>query len=110
MKTTYVLKGGQWVNKATGEPMVTGDAIAVPYIASDIKPYFSVASGKMVDGRAQRREDLKRTGCRETDPSEYKVETARTKKWAKILNVPHVPDPGPERMKDYVGPVDPSTL
>ncbi len=89
--------------------MEAPDRIAVPYIASDIKPYRSVASGKMVDGRSARREDLKRTGCREVDPSEYKAETCRTEKWAKRLGLPHVPDPGPQRMPNYVGPIDPST-
>ena len=41
-------------------------------IQPDIKPYWSVASNKLVDGKTQRREDLIRTGCREVDPSEKK--------------------------------------
>jgi len=104
MKTTYRWDGERFVDKRTGEPMEAPDVIAVPYIASDIAPYLSVASGKMVDGRAARREDLKRTGCREVDPSEYKIESARTEKWAKRLGVPHVPDNGPERMPTTIGP------
>jgi hypothetical protein len=39
-------------------------------IQPDIKPYFSVASNRMIGSRSTRREDLKITGCREVDPSE----------------------------------------
>lgn len=39
-------------------------------VMPDIQPYFSIASNRWVDGRTQRREDLKITGCREVDPSE----------------------------------------
>jgi hypothetical protein len=39
-------------------------------IMGDLPDYTSPVDGKLVSGRAQRREDLKRTGCREYDPSE----------------------------------------
>ncbi len=39
-------------------------------VQPDIKPYWSPASNRVIDGRTQRREDLKVTGCREVDPSE----------------------------------------
>lgn len=39
-------------------------------IVPDIGGYWSVASNRWIEGRAQRREDLKATGCREVDPSE----------------------------------------
>jgi hypothetical protein len=39
-------------------------------IQPDIKPYWSVASNRMIGSRSSRREDLKATGCREVDPSE----------------------------------------
>ena len=39
-----------------------------PMIAPDIEPYTSPVDGRLVDGRKQRREDLKRTGCVEYDP------------------------------------------
>ena len=41
-------------------------------IQPDIKPYWSVASNRMIGSRSTRREDLKMTGCREVDPSEKK--------------------------------------
>jgi hypothetical protein len=46
-----------------------------PMIVRDTPAYKSpLGDGKMVDGRAARREHLKQTGCREVDPSEFKVE------------------------------------
>jgi len=81
----YRWDGRQWVSKSTGEPMEAPDRIAVPMVQSDIKPYMSVVSNKMIDGKAAQREDLKRSGCRLVDPSEYKVEGCRTEKWARRL-------------------------
>ena len=73
MRETYVLRGEQWVSKATGKPMRTrGDFVPTPQIISDIASYMSMASKQMIDGRAAQREDLKRTGCRVVDPGEYK--------------------------------------
>lgn len=46
--------------------------IGFPYIRGDLKPYVSPVTGKVIEGRAARREDLARSGCREVDPSEYK--------------------------------------
>lgn len=60
------------------------------YIMSDLPGYKSVASGKWVDGRRDRREDLKRAGCREVDPSEG-PKACRTKKWAERLRMDHDP-------------------
>lgn len=37
--------------------------VNTPYVVGDIPDYVSMASGKLVSGRVQRREDLKRTGC-----------------------------------------------
>ena len=39
-------------------------------VQPDIEPYWSPASNRMIDGRRQRREDMKVTNCREVDPSE----------------------------------------
>ena len=52
------------------------------YAMSDTPGYLSVASGKWVDGRRERRDDLKRTGCREVDSSEG-PKACQTEKWAK---------------------------
>lgn len=42
----------------------------VHHIMPDIAEYQSPVSLRMVNGRTQRREDMKVTGCREVDPSE----------------------------------------
>ena len=46
--------------------------LPMPYIRSDLPAYVSPVTGKRIEGRAARREDLARTGCREVDPSEHK--------------------------------------
>ena len=47
-------------------------ALPMPYVRGDLKPYRSPVTGKVIEGRVARREDLARSGCREVDPSEYK--------------------------------------
>ena len=44
----------------------------MPYVRGDLPAYQSPITGKPIEGRAARREDLARHGCREVDPSEYK--------------------------------------
>lgn len=91
MTERYVWRDGKFRDKRTGKPMKVKhkNAVCRPYIQSDLAPYMSVVSNKMVDGRSDRREDLKRTGCREVDPSEG-LPGCRTEKWAKRLNMPVV--------------------
>lgn len=73
MTTTYVWRGSRFVDKRTGKPMRThGDALARPYIASDLPAYASPLGDGVVEGRAARREHLKRNGMREVDSSEFK--------------------------------------
>lgn len=65
-------------------------ARAFPYVRGDLPAYFSVASQRMVDGRADRREDLARTDCREVDPSEFRP-TAWDASLAARFGLPHEP-------------------
>jgi len=46
--------------------------VAMPYVRGDLPEYISPVTRKPVRGRAERREDLARSGCREVDPSEFK--------------------------------------
>lgn len=39
---------------------------------ADLPEYISPITGRPVDGRAERREEMKRHGCREVDTSEFK--------------------------------------
>ncbi|HEX6963274.1 MAG TPA: hypothetical protein VF175_15510 [Lacipirellula sp.] len=54
---------------------VKDDAPLTPrlQIVPDIKGYLSPCGTGWIDGRAARREDLKRTNSREVDPGEFKV-------------------------------------
>lgn len=60
----YAAKAARDVAKVSSLPM--------PYIRSDLPAYISPVTRKPIEGRAARREDLARSGCREVDPSEYK--------------------------------------
>lgn len=44
--------------------------IVPPAVQPDIPGYESPVTGKWVDGRSARREDLRRTGCRPYEPGE----------------------------------------
>ncbi len=70
--TVYVLRNGRCVNKATGEPMERLHGISAPRVLSDIAAYRSPLGDGVIEGRAARREHLKRNNCREVDPSEFK--------------------------------------
>ncbi len=72
---------GTWIDKATGKPMETQEGVFVPIVQRDMASYISPVTGKPVDGRRARREDLKRSGSREVDPSEFKV-TYENRKYA----------------------------
>jgi hypothetical protein len=90
--TKHVWRDGKWLDKATGLPTPdVSDGLHAPQIISDIPAYFSVATGKWVDGRRARRDDLARAGCREVDPSENPIKYCSTKKWADRLKMDHQP-------------------
>ncbi len=75
--STYVRRHGRLVNKRTGEPMLKDDetlSVAMPFVLGDLPDYVSPLGSGVISGRAARREDLKRHGCREVDPSEYTPE------------------------------------
>lgn len=55
------------------------------FVWADLPAYQSPVTLGMVEGRYQRREDLKRSGCREVDPSEIKYADQRL---ADIRNAP----------------------
>ena len=64
--TKYYWDGSDWVEK---KPV---HRVNGPYIWNDLPPYVSPMGTGVIDGRTARREDLKRHGCREVDPSEWK--------------------------------------
>ena len=105
---TYVYRNGRLVDKVTGEPANNPNepfVPSLPYVVSDIKAYRSIASNQMIDSRSARREDLKRTGCREVDPSEAPPRYCHSKKWARVLKMDYVPPPKPKPRVTSVGPI-----
>jgi len=81
MTQRWFRDGDYWYDVDTGEVQGQPGKYHTPpqpkqqsglYLQSDIKPYVSPFSRKVVDGRTARRDDLERAGCREVDPSEYK--------------------------------------
>ncbi len=56
-------------HKRTGVrlPRTQRAELCAPMVVSDTPDYYSVVSDRWVSGRADRREDLKRTGCIEMD-------------------------------------------
>ena len=69
--TRYVLRGGEWVDAETVEPL-RPTLSTRNMVIRDIEPYLSPASKQVITSRRERREDFKRTGTREVDPSEFK--------------------------------------
>ena len=58
----YVFNGERMVDKATGEPMVSGDWVpTVPRVIPDIEGYQSPIDGTWIEGRRARRYDLERS-------------------------------------------------
>lgn len=71
--TTYVVRNGIVVDKATGKPS-RGGRIAAPRVMSDLPAYKSPRGTGVVEGRAARRNDMAAGDCREVDPSEYRAD------------------------------------
>jgi hypothetical protein len=63
----YVFRSGQWVPRDEAPPRNAG-----PFVLSDIPAYKSPLGTGWVEGRTARREELKRSNCREVDPSEWR--------------------------------------
>lgn len=67
---SFVWKSGQWIDRATGEPMSVPDrGIVMPMVLSDIPEYRSPIDGRPITSRSARRDDLARNNCVEYEPS-----------------------------------------
>lgn len=71
MMATYKWTNGNWVDKSTGEPihLPYEGQVVCPIVQSDIPEYRSPIDGKLISSRSTRREDLKKNGCVEWEPS-----------------------------------------
>ena len=79
-------KGGSWIfDTATGALVEKSEyyrskysdskfsnMVPFPHVRPDLPAYRSPVTGQIIEGRAARREDLAKSGCREVDPSEFK--------------------------------------
>ena len=73
----YDADQGCMVNKGTGEPMVTGKAVALPRLIRPIAEYESPITGEMITDRRQEREHMAKHNV---------VHTAEIKKPRKLKN------------------------
>jgi hypothetical protein len=69
-----------------------------PTVQRDMAAYKSPLGNGWIDGRAARREELKRADCREVDPSEFRA-VAWNPDNARRYGLPHEPPPS---MPDHV--------
>ena len=60
------------------EVQTSGPASVAPYVVPDIPDYVSPVTGLWVNGRKQRREDLKRTGSRPYEGREVEMQIAKS--------------------------------
>lgn len=71
--TKFVKRDGHWVDKATGEPMLSEEQrngpLALPTVISDIPEYQSPIDGRWITTRSERRDDLARNNCVPYEPS-----------------------------------------
>lgn len=78
MKRVFVRRNGELI-EITHERRPS----SAPFIIPDLPEYQSPIDGKVISGRAQRREDLKRNGCRPWEGREQETkEAARQRQYA----------------------------
>jgi hypothetical protein len=91
--TTYVFRKDKDGKLVLVEKHKAPPRNAGPFIQSDLPAYKSPLGTGVIDGRAARREDLKRGNCREVDPSEHKVEGYYTERFARATGKPLIERP-----------------
>ena len=70
MRQTYVLRYSEDEGRNVLVPKQEAEPLHEVMVIGDIEGYESPVTGLWVEGRRQRREDMKRSGCREYEPSE----------------------------------------
>jgi len=79
------------VNKATGEPMVSGAGeIAAPQIFSDLPGYTSPIDGSWIEGRRARRYDMEKNGCVDANDFSSGPKKLKNKRFAKKHGAEHL--------------------
>jgi hypothetical protein len=90
-----VFRNGKFVDPNTDEPMPMPerDGVVMPMIQSDIEPYKSPIDGRVVGGRAARREDLARNNCVPYEPGANTPKGLTNPKYAAKHNAMHLLTP-----------------
>lgn len=83
-RKTYVIRDGKPVLKERAPNII------VHQVMPDIPDYVSPLGTGVITSRSKRREDLKRGGCREVDPSEHKVQY-HNERFARKRGLPYTP-------------------
>jgi hypothetical protein len=67
----YFWRNGEFVDREGREMPIPdrGGRLCAPSVVSDITDYASPIDGRMITTRSQRRDDLRRNGCVEYEPS-----------------------------------------
>lgn len=69
----YVWRDGAFRERKTGDPLLTEDEkkgpLSLPMVTPVMPEYASPIDGRAITTRHERREDLKRNGCVEYEPS-----------------------------------------
>lgn len=91
----YDAAAGRMVDKATGEPMVSGPWRPVtPRVFGDLPGYQSPIDGRWIEGRRARRYDMESNGC--VDANDLPSPTGgqlRNKRFAKKRGLEHMLKP-----------------
>ena len=79
----YVWKNGEFRDPLTGEAMSIPErsGVCAPQVVPDTPAYTSPVTGQVIEGRAARREDLKRSGC--VDAGDMKPKQFRSEAFAR---------------------------
>lgn len=92
-KRRFVICGGELVELDLSRPPPPSLS---PAVWGDLPAYKSPLGTGVIEGRRARRDDLRRAGCRETDPSEFKP--VENKPWLDSKDPRHLHN----RVKDPV--------
>ena len=81
------------VNKATGEPMVSGPFKPVtPMVFGDFKGYESPIDGSWIEGRRARKYDMEKNNCIDANELHPPMTKLKNKRFAEKHNMQHLLD------------------
>jgi hypothetical protein len=96
-RESYVYRDGKLVEKRSGTVLKApaGAPLACPRIIRDIPDYRSPIDGRVIGSRSEKREDLRRNGCVEWEPSLSPTKgkpVFKNERFARKHNLPFIGD------------------